>query len=55
MYVYICVYIYIYTYTQIEAMCNSMKIVPAAELAKQAVEAGEQVVISIWATGEARL
>ncbi|CAL1128430.1 unnamed protein product [Cladocopium goreaui] len=37
-----------------KAVCNSAKVPAACVAAQDAVERGEQVVISIWATGEAR-
>ena len=37
-----------------KAICNSAKVPAACVAAQEAVERGEQVVISIWATGEAR-
>lgn len=37
-----------------KAMCNSMKVSAACSAAKEALDRNEQVVISIWGTGEAR-
>jgi len=37
-----------------KAMCNAAKVPAAAEIAREAIEAGEQVCMSIWATGESR-
>jgi len=37
-----------------KAMCNAAKVPAAAQLAQEAVARGEQVLLSIWATGEAR-
>eukprot|EP00928_Gymnodinium_smaydae_P047232 TRINITY_DN31509_c0_g1_i1.p1 TRINITY_DN31509_c0_g1~~TRINITY_DN31509_c0_g1_i1.p1 ORF type:complete len:1880 (+),score=459.56 TRINITY_DN31509_c0_g1_i1:802-5640(+) len=37
-----------------KALCNSMKVPAAVAAARDALDRGEQVVMSIWATGEAR-
>jgi len=37
-----------------KAMCNAAKVPAAAEIAREAVANGEQVLLSIWATGESR-